>query len=63
MNTKKRKCLEVCVNGRRYVCYEEADRGFPFRLYHKWYDDRWHTKLVGDFTNICEVFQFLQYKY
>lgn len=57
---KTMKCMDICVEGKRFVCtFTPTDRN-PYRLYKQWYDRGWHKKLLEKYANFFSVIEWLK---
>lgn len=61
MSAKIVKCMDMCVEGKRFVCkHHIGAKRNPYKLYEKWYDGGWHQKKIIEYQNFISVLDFLR---
>lgn len=54
------QCMKLNVAGASFVCTFDPSRNNPFRLYHTWYAEGKHRKLLAEYCNFESVLHHLQ---
>lgn len=57
---KSMKVLDLCVEGVHLVCIMDTQTNVnPYRLYHVWYHEGYHRKLLKKYGNFVSVIEHI----
>lgn len=59
--SKTTKCLDITVEGRRFVCTFTPSRKYNvYQLYEKWWDQGWHQRKLEEYANFASILCWLK---